>query len=185
MKIALFVNGPSDEKTISIFVHKILKKADIKTRVIPRGDLLNKEKVLVYIKFVLKEHSNVSKIIICLDSECERDVERTVKKIESDLKHRVKRPVHYTVVTHALEGWLLADPDAIRECLGPRVEVNIPYQATLDCKPKEVIKDIFRKASKDFYALRDNPRIAEKIDIDKMAKNNMSFDRFRERVKDP
>ena len=191
MKIALFVEGQSDKETLTILVKKILgEHASVIPRVFRgKGNLLNEQKVYSSITYLVQEHPDVSKIIVCVDSECtpEDQTEQEIKKVEKSIKSKIQQrhPVYYVGVIHALEGWLLADPDAVTEHLGPKMKVNIPHQATLDCKPKEVIKDIFRKADKEFIALLHNPRIAEKIDIDKMANQNKSFARFRERIKDP
>jgi hypothetical protein len=84
-----------------------------------------------------------------------------------------------------LERWLLGDPNGIEQDLGPRAKVNKPASATLECKPKEIIKDIFRKADKEFVPYRDNERIAERIDLKIVVKNNKSFCRFQKQVKDP
>lgn len=191
MKIALFVEGQSDKETLTILVKKILgEHASVIPRVF-RGkeNLLNEQKVHSSITYLVQEHPDVSKIIVCVDSECtpEDQTERVIRKVEKSIKSKIQQRhlVYYVGIIHALEGWLLADSDAVTERLGPKIKVNIPPQTTLDCKPKEVIKDIFRKVGKEFVALQDNPRIAEKIDIDKMANQNESFARFRERVKDP
>jgi hypothetical protein len=84
-----------------------------------------------------------------------------------------------------LEGWLLGDPDTIEQHLGPRAEVRISSSATSECRPKEVMKDIFQKAGKEYIPFRDNQRIAEKIDLNIVGKNNKSFGRFQKQVKDP
>lgn len=190
MKIALYVEGPSDEKTLPILIKKILgEQVSIISRVFRgRGNLLNEQKVHSAItQDLVQEHPDVSKIIVCVDSECTPEVqtEREIRKIEKSVKTKVqpRYPVYYVVVVHALEGWLLADPETIKGYLGSRV--NIPSSATSNCKPKEVMRDIFRKAGKDFIASRDAPRIAEKADSAKMVKKNESFARFCERVKDP
>lgn len=191
MKIALFVEGQSDKKTISILIRNILEEQiGVITRVKKRWDLLNEQKVYSYItNDIIQKHPDVSKIIVCVDSECasEDETERVMKMVENSIRAKIPRkyPIHYIGVIHALEGWLLVDPDSIREYLGARVRVNIPSSATLDCKLKEVMRDIFRKAGKGFRPTHDCPRIAEGIDIDKMVRNNESFARFREKVKDP
>ena len=191
MNIVLLVEGPSDANTLKFLVKKILgEQVNVITKPLRgRGNLLKAEKVLNHINTLLRRNPDVSKIIVCVDSECtpEDETEREMKKVENSIRAKIpqKYPIHYIGVIHALEGWLLADPDSIREYLGTRVRVNIPSSATLDCKPKEVMRDIFRKADKGFRPTHDCPRIAEEIDIDKMVKNNKSFARFREKVKDP
>lgn len=164
------------------------EKIGIETRVKRRGDLLNKEQVKKYIDFLLLTHPDISKIIVCVDSECtpEKEMEKTTNNIEVELKPRIKRPIYFANIVHALEGWLLADQDNIRKYLGSRVSIHIPPSAPLECKPKEVIKAIFRKAGgKKFLYTRDNPKIAENLDVKKAAKCNKSFANFLQIVKDP
>lgn len=190
MKIALLVEGPSDEKTLRILVHKISgEQVGIVTRVMRgRGNLLNERKVKAVISNdILLGHPEVSKIIICVDSECtpENEAKKEVEKIEKNVKSGVKYPLYYVTLIHALEGWLLADPDTIGIYLGQKANVKISPSDTLDCNPKEVMKDIFRRNERQFLPTRDNPGIAERINIDKIATNNKSFLRFQDKVKDP
>jgi hypothetical protein len=189
MKIALLVEGPSDEKTLKNIVPKILgESTSIVTRVLRgRCNLLNERKIrAVILNDILSTHPDVSKIIICVDFECtpekeaKEEAERTEKYVRSGIHH----PLYYIPVIHALEGWLLADPEKIKMYLGTHSSVKIPPSATLDCKPKEVMKDIFRQNGREFVPPRDNPRIAEKIDIDKMAANNRSFQCFKNRLEE-
>lgn len=189
MKIAIFIEEPSSQKAIQIFVRKILgERVGIVIRVKKRGDLLNKEKIKAYIENdILLEHNDISKFIVCVDSECtpEEEMTKLTCKIEANLKSKVKQPFHYVIVTHAFEGWLLADPVCIKEYLGPRAKVKIPASAASECKPKEYLKDIFRKANKDFLYTVENARIADLSDPRRMIKNSTSFKKFYEIIKDP
>jgi len=150
--------------------------------------LLNKEKVCSHItNDILQEHSDVSKVIVCVDSECTppQEIEKEVRKVEKNITSEVKHSVHYVVVVHALEGWLLAGPESIREYLGARVKVNIPPSATLECKPKKVMSGIFSQSGKEFLYTRDNPRITERIHPDEIARRNPSFGKFMDRIRNP
>ena len=77
----------------------------------------------------------------------------------------------------------------VQKILGRQVpiisRVNISPSKALDCKPKEVMKKVFRQNGREFLPKRDNPQIAKRIDIDKIVKNNKSFECFWDRVKDP
>lgn len=86
MKIVLLVEGPSDANTLKVLVKKILGE---QANVIPkprrgRGNLLKAEKVLKYINTLLRRNPDVSKIIVCVDSECtpEDETEREIKMRE-------------------------------------------------------------------------------------------------------
>jgi hypothetical protein len=190
MKIALFVEGPSDKETISILLRKILGD---NISIIPkvfrgRGSLLDEREVSARIIYTLHQHSDISKIIVCVDSEC-TPAEETKAKVETVAnlvrsKIPTEYPLHYIPVIHALEGWLLSDRDTVKKCLGHRAKIDIPVSAFSECRPKEVMKDVFKKANKDFLPLRDCPTIADQIDIKKLELNE-SFAYFQEKVKDP
>jgi predicted house-cleaning noncanonical NTP pyrophosphatase (MazG superfamily) len=189
VKIALLVEGPSDEQTLKILIHKILgKQVSIESRVLKgRGNILNEKKVRAIINNVISNHPKVSKTIVCVDSECtpEEEARKEAEEIEKIVNSGMQHPIYYVCVIHALEGWLLADAEAIQECLGQRVDVKIAPSATYDCKPKETMKAIFKRNGKEYIHTRNNPQIAEKINIDKIIANNKSFLRFRDKVKDP
>lgn len=189
IKISLFVEGPSDEVTLRVLIRRILgRQVPVIPRVKRRGDLLKKEKIYSHItKDILPKYPDISKIIICVDSECtpETEAKANIRKLEDSFKSKVNCPLYCITVIHALEGWLLADPDTIREYLGSRARVDISPSKALSCKPKEVMKRVFRQNGREFLSKRDSPRIAERVDIDKIVKNNKSFECFRDRVKDP
>ena len=77
----------------------------------------------------------------------------------------------------------------VQKILGKQIpiisRVDISPSKALDCKPKKIMKKVFRQNGKGFLNTRDNPRIAKRIDIDKIVKNNKSFEHFRDRIKDP
>ena len=188
MKIAIFVEDKYYEP-YRILARKIMgKQTGLEIRWKKRHDLLKYEKIYNYISCdILQEHPDISKIIVCVDSECtpETETEKEIKKVENLLRKRIPVSISSVVVNHALEGWLLADTETIQSYMGSMAEVNIPSSATHECRPKEVMKDIFRKANREFLPTRDNLYIAEKIDLQKVAKRNQSFARFQEQVKDP
>lgn len=189
IKIALFVEDKIGKKAIEILAHKITARGtSIKLRFIKRGGLLNEQKVYSFIKNdILQDHPDVSKIIACVDSECtlEEEIEKEVQKVKGTLTVKVNRPVYYVVVVHALEGWLLSDPEGIKKYLGPRAKINISPSASKECRPKKVMKDIFRKAGKDYLHTIHNSQIAELSDPKKIIKSNPSFKNFYEVIKDP
>jgi len=191
MKIILFVEGSrrpsSEEKTIKTIARKKLPETTgIETRIIPRGDLLKEDKVYSRLaNDVLLDHPDAEKVVICIDAHCEKEINEKTKKVEQSLYKKINTPIFYVVVENAVEGWLLADIEAVKYIVGHNVNVNIPPSATLDCEPKELLKDIFRKANKDFIHIRDNPKIAEQMDVDKATRNNQSLAYFVEKLIDP
>jgi hypothetical protein len=189
MKIAIFIEEDSSKKLMRTFIHRILgKNVGIVERVKKQQDLLKEEKVEAYIKNdILLEHLDISKIIICVDCECtpeEERLEQTIK-IEKNLKSKIGQPLSYINIVHAIEGWLLSDSECIQEYLGSRVKVNIPPSASKECKPKDVMKDIFRKAGRSYLHTVHNAKIAELANPERMIKSNKSFKKFYDVIKDP
>ena len=187
VKVALLVEGPSDVKTMPILVKRILGE---RVRIISRnmrgrGGVLNRRKVEAVINEVLRRNPDLSKVIVCVDSECTSldETEDRAQEVRKAVASEVRCPVHYVVVGHALEGWLLADVEAVRKYL--KGVVPITPSATLDCKPKEVMRGLFRKAGRNFLSDRDGPKMAEMMDLDRASKRNKSLATFREILKDP
>jgi len=186
MKVGLFVEGPTDKEVIQILVKKIDPKIKIIARVLPPGDLLNPQKIRTYIEQdLLLKHHDLTKVIICKDSECTdpKEIEREFSDVEKKLQEfKIKIPVQLCIVVHALEGWLMADAESLSKFLGD-ARIKIPKNSESLCKPKEALRELFRKANRDYIAKRDCPKIAEMADIERIAKNNKSFARFRKLLK--
>lgn len=185
MSIGLFVEGPTDKKVIPILVRKILAAptGKIVSRVVPQGDLLNPRKIQSYIeKDLLLEHRDLTRLIICRDSECTnpKQIEQDFRPVERELQRlKLKIPVRLCVVVHALESWLMSDAESLKNFLGGARTLRIPKNSESLCKPKETLRKLFRKANRDYNPLRDYPKIAEMANVERIAQNNVSFDRFR------
>lgn len=185
MKIGFLVEGPTERKVIPILVRKIIanqkrKPQFIPPRVVPQGDLMNARKIQAYIeKDLYHDHPDLSKVIICRDSECTdpKLIKRDFQSVQQELKRLgVKIPVAYCVVVHALEGWLMADTQAISQFVG-RANLKIPKPESI-CKPKDELKRIFGRINHSYNPSRDNSRIAELVDVNRIADNNKSFAHF-------
>ncbi|MBM4465080.1 MAG: DUF4276 family protein [Chloroflexi bacterium] len=136
---------------------------------------------------LLKQHQDIEKVIVCVDSECTdpAEIQREVSKVERELS-RVGLPVvpRYVVVVHALEGWLATDSEAVRQVLGRGAEVRIERNLEEICKPSELLEDIFAQHGKNFLKARDDPLLAEYVDPEEIAEHSPSFRRFCQLVKD-
>lgn len=181
MKIGIIVEGISDKRTIKTLAERILSSpVGIEIRQLPKGDLLKPDKVSSFIKYDLGRDPDISKIIICVDLE---DInENEVKQAENRLANigpRVR--VRYKIIVHALESWLLADAKALSQYLNTP-SINISPSATNDPNPKRILSEIFRKAGKEFNHVRDDPRIAELVDLNQM-NSNPSFAKFQKNLK--
>jgi len=193
MKIGLLVEGKTDADTIGKLVRKIFESSAVKPKLIirklrGRGDMFSAEKIQAFIKYaILGDDPDASKILVCVDSHCTppEEIQKKANQLQRTLAKRgLGKTVRYCVIVHALEGWLLADAQALSKFLG--AQVNIPANPESICKPKETLSEIFRKAVRsDYSPTRDNPKIAELADVDRLAKGNSSFARFRKLIKDP
>lgn len=152
MSIGLFVEGKSDKETIPKLIRKLFDTPPkIIPRTIHRGEMFKTEKVRPYLEALLKEHQDVEKVIVCVDSECtdSAEIQREVSKVEQELS-KMGLPVvpRYAVVVHALEGWLAADSEALRQVLGRGAEVRIEQNLEETCRPAELLEDIFAHTGK-------------------------------------
>ncbi len=86
MSIGLFVEGKSDKDTIPRLIRRFLDAPPkIITRTIHRGEMFKSEKVKPYLEALLKQHQDVEKVIVCVDSECTDPAE-----IQRELKGRAR-----------------------------------------------------------------------------------------------
>jgi hypothetical protein len=184
MSIGLFVEGKSDKATIPKLIRKFLDTPPkIIPRTIHRGEMFKTEKVKPYVEALLKQHQDIEKVIVCVDSECTdpADIWEEVSKVEREL-NEVGLPVRYALVIHALEGWLAADSKALGQVLGRQVRVGGNLEEV--CKPAELLRDIFAQHGKSFQKTRHDPQIARHADPEEIARHSSSFRRFCQLVKD-
>jgi len=183
MTLGLFVEGKSDKKAIPILIRKILntggKTPAVIARLVPRGDMFKAIKVRAYIKRLLNEHPEISKIVVCVDSECTgpQEIEQEVRKVKQHLL-RLKVNLQYVVIVHALEAWLAADPKALRKVTG---HTGIIPNLQGECRPAQVLERIVKNFRKTEHA----PRLAQYSDVKVIASRNSSFREFRRAVTDP
>jgi len=148
-------------------------------RTIHRGEMFKPEKVKPYLEAILKQHQDVEKVIVCVDSECTdpTEIREEVSKVERELS-KEGLPVRYAVVVHALEGWLAADSKALGQVLGRGAEVRIEQNLEEICRPAELLEGIFAQHGKNFLKIRDAPLLAEHVHPEEIAKRSSSFRRF-------
>ncbi|MFQ6057731.1 MAG: DUF4276 family protein [Anaerolineae bacterium] len=187
--MALFVEGKSDKDAIPELVRRFLSASPgIICRIVRRGDMFNSAKIKAHLGPLLKGHPDVSKVIVCVDSECTdpAEIREEASRIEQEL-NRMSLPVvpRYVVVVHALEGWLAADSEALEKVLGKGIRVRIEQSLEKVCKPAELLEDIFARHGKNFRKTVHDPLIAEHADPKKIARQSSSFQQFLEIVEDP
>jgi hypothetical protein len=101
---------------------------------------------------------------------------------QTRLEHPSLNPT-FVLKVHALEGWLASDQEALRAVLGTH-PAPFPKPETA-CKPKELLATVFKKANREFDYMRDDPRIAQAVDIDRLCQSSPSFSQFRNAIEDP
>ena len=186
LTIALLVEGATDKYIFKELARRILgEKIGVEIRDLHgAGNILNENKIIARLD-TFSKNKKISKIIICKDSECtpdtktRRELEELRKKINAQ---RYSTPIHYVVVNHAPEAWLLGDPETIAKYLNKKVIVKA--SDTNDCRPKELLESFFQKAKKGLIAIRDYPKLSESVDINKICGNNQSFNSFVKILKD-
>ena len=187
MSLGLFVEGKSDKDAIPKLIRKFLDPSPkIIPRTIHRGEMFESEKVRAYLEPLLKQHPDVVKVIVCVDSECTdpEEIWEKASKVEREL-NEMGLPVRYAVVVHALEGWLAADSKALEQVLGIGAKLHIERNLEEICKPAELLEDVFVRYGKNFRKTVHDPWIAEHVDPKEIAKRCSSFQRFCQLVRDP
>lgn len=190
LRIALLVDGKSDRDTLKILARKLLAKRKpppgFESRVLPRGDFFSPVKVSAYLRDFHRTHPDVNKAILCLDCECTppEDIRPILLKVQQEIRreHPSLNPT-FVLKVHALEGWLASDRQALREFLGTD-PATYPQPESV-CKPKELLATVFKKANREFDYMRDNPKIAHAIDIERLCQSSPSFSEFRNAIEDP
>ena len=185
MSLGLLVEGKSDKDAIPKLIRKFLDPSPrIIPRTIHRGEMFNSKKVRPHLEALLKQHQDVEKIIICVDSECTdpEEIREEVSKVERELEG-TDLVVKYAVVVHALEGWLATDSRALGRVLGRQVSMERNLEDV--CKPDEFLAGLFSRYGKDFQKTRHDPLIAGYADPKRMARLSPSFQRFCETLGDP
>ena len=180
MSLGLFVEGQSDKDTIPILIRKLGYAAGIRTRVIPQGLMLRSDRVRPYIRALLRQHSDIDLVLICIDAEG-ADPDRLLKQTHQpreSLSRDFAVPVRYAVVDHALEGWLACDPDAVRSVLGPRARVSIRSNPEDHPRPADLLERVFRDNGKRFIKTSHDRQIAEHVTPAAIAARSPTFAAF-------
>lgn len=188
MRFGLFVEGRSDKLALETLARKALGQS--RTAIEPReigNDVRSFDAIRRHMDALLNTHRDVSKVIVCADLHSDRVMKGQIDATERALNN-VDLPVQvrYVKVLHALEGWLLADPDAIKETLGLRTSpANIPGDLESRCDQVEILEELFRRNGKEYKKVRWAPTLASHADPSAIAARMSSFQEFVNALKDP
>jgi len=187
--ILLLVEGYSDRRALPILAGKIAPGSALpKALRVPRGDLFSPDNLQPHIRYACQQSPELSKVLICVDSEC-TPIDETRSQIapfQAELQRAFPRlTIRYVVVSHALEGWLLADRAALRELLGKNVRLRRYGNPEDLCRPAEILAGIFSSNNRDYIKTRDAIRLAEQADVRRISRQCHTFQDFQQAVRDP
>lgn len=149
---------------------------------IQQGDAHDVGTMLHHLNVFLQQHRGVTKVLICIDSEC-TDVNKTSRQAqdtERQLTRALKTPlVKYVVVDHSLEGWLLRDLKAVKSILGTGAKLKGLPNPEDECRPAELMRRLFHIYGKqDFRKTVHNKEIAKQIDVRLLESRSATFRKF-------
>ena len=187
MSLGLFVEGQSDRDTIPILARRLGYDARIRARIVSRGQMLASNAISRYPTKFLRESRDVTRVVVCIDAERENPavVFASTRPIERRLNETLRIQVNYSVVDHALEGWLACDEQAVRAILSPRARIDIRGNPEEHPTPADILHRVFRDNRREFNKMRDNRRIAENASVERIAARSPTFRRFAEMLGHP
>lgn len=172
MNVLLLVEGESDRKSLPILCRKLLppRQARLKPIRAGRGNLSKPQALINHVKAAdsLVE-GGIDLVLVFVDSECTPEQQTRqdfAKPIRTLRETRIVERCKLIVVTHALETWLMADRRALQSVLGSRARIEIPGDFAADCRPKEIMKRVFRANGKSFKETVHCPELADAIEPD-------------------
>ena len=188
MSLLLVIEDKRGKEPFKILVQKIL---NIKTDILrmQQGDMFNIRKVAGLIESHCRSHRNISKILVCRDSECTpiNKTQRSCRDAEASLNRQLGHrfpAVVYVVVDHSLEGWLASDKQALRQVLGQNANIPTNYNAEDDCRPADKLDDIFVRNGHDGYEKsRHAIRLAEACDPETILNRSDTFRYFQKAIR--
>ena len=137
--------------------------------------MLLPDKMAVHIRELLRVRQDVELILICIDSERvdPTETERRAASIQRRLDELSRVPVRYTVVDHALEGWLACDKEAAAGSVLGSSRPRSTYEATREDHPTIGGQSPQAQCSERMVATsrksRHDPEIAEHASPERIA----------------
>ncbi|MDP2660166.1 MAG: DUF4276 family protein [Dehalococcoidia bacterium] len=187
MRLAFFVEGLSDKKVIDVLARKVLGNPSpaLDFRELGSG-VRSFDVIRRHTDAVRKLHPDLSKVIVCADLHSNPTMKDEMRKTENSLR-RVRLPVQvkYVKVLHAIEGWLLADADALRRSLGQNATIgDIPANLESRCDQVSILEGVFSRNRKEYNKVKWAALIAEHVQVDVVMNNMTSFRQFVDALRD-
>lgn len=187
VRLGFFVEGLSDKRVIGALARKVLSKSTaLDFRELDNG-VRSFDAIKRHAQALLKLHQDVSKVIVCADMHSDQVKKREIQNTENSLRRAtLPIPVRYVKVLHAIEGWLLADPNALKQTLGPDASLgNIPSDLESYCDQVRILEEIFGRNGRHYKKVRWAPAIAEHVDVNLIKTRMSSFRAFLDALTDP
>lgn len=182
MTVLLLVEGQSDKQALPVLARKLVSGVRFTAIPVGKGDLLSAQKVEVHINYAVARQRGIDKAVLCIDSEC-TDINETRARLDAVVREVAGRlsqiAVRAVVVDHSLEGWLLADRQALAQFLGIREEQLRYGDPENECRPANVMERIFHRARRDFVKTDALPALAGMMDAGRLAQRSPTFEAFR------
>lgn len=174
--IGFIVEGRSDEKV----VEEICRKLQVQPKIKQMRKAINPRKAKAFADLLLD--LSCEKVIILKDSHCSTPTKIEInlrdRLIEESLRDKIDREVRICIVVHAIESWLLADEEAIGDYL--RSKVKGIHNPENECKPEDVLDEIFKKNNREYLKGGEAPReIAKRLSLENVIKKCPSFIKFK------
>lgn len=188
MRLGVFVEGRSDKGVIGALVRKVPGQTStaLEFRELGNGvrsfDIIRRN-----LEALLSLHGDVSKVIVCADLHSDPVKKREIVSTEFALHSAaLSVPVKYVKVLHAIEGWLLADRDALKTALGPNSRLGmIPAELESRCDQVQILEEVFRRNNKQYVKAKWAPIIAGHAKVNPVAAQMSSFRELLDALRDP
>jgi len=198
MKILLFVEGDTENKTLPDFLKKWLdSKLDNRISVEPIvfsgcGDYLkragkksqlhldNSEVIAIFGLLDLYGLPEKCKGGNTVDEKIDFARKRIIESLPEECRPRFRQ--HFAV--HELEAWLLSDPDIFPRGIKLPVECGNPETVDFDNPPAKLLKELFRKYKKNYSYKKtvDGVNLFKKLSPKTVRKKCPNFKKFTDEI---
>lgn len=140
--------------------------------------------MVAHVRLRMRSRRDAWRLLLCIDSECTpiEDTRARLEPVARELNGTFRSStVRAVVVDHSLEGWFLADREALAAYLGcPLSRLRwYPSPETI-CRPAETMGQVFHRARRTFDKVGDLARLAQVVDVEAIAATSGTFREFRE-----
>lgn len=173
VRVGLIAEDQSDRAVLEAVIRKALPMSEVAfEHVRARGD----GEIIARWEKLVGLLAPVDCVVLCIDA----DGRSLGADPLSSFRTRVKRAGLLPVIpVQKIEGWLLADDGAVRKVTGHRAFRAIANTET-NSDPKKVLKRTVRSGRRrpEFNERRDNPKLANEMDLTLARGRNRSLDGF-------